>query len=128
MNTGLSFVCRGEDNFKDNSRHYMCCPIVLSFSLYIFFLLWFFTLFFPLVSGLISRGSSVLFVLFFFVLGFSFVCVFLGFFPLSCPFFFPCLCCVPPSFQSPFFPPPIEVAFYPVFIRPEADRRCNGRQ
>jgi hypothetical protein len=87
MNTGLSFVCRGEDNFKDNSRHYVCCPIVLSFSLYIFFALVFYfvlsSCFWVDFSGLLGAFRS-----FFFVLGFSFVCVLLGFFPLSCPFFF----------------------------------------
>jgi len=54
MNTGLSFVCRDEDNIKDNSCHYVCCPLVLS-SLYICFFALVFTLFFTLVAGLISR-------------------------------------------------------------------------
>jgi len=46
----------------------------------------------------------------------------LGFFPLSCSLF--------SGFSSPFQSKksPIEVAFYPAFIRPEADRRCNDRQ
>jgi len=65
MNTGLSFVCRDEDNFKDNSRHCVCCPLVLSFSLYIFFAL-VFTLFFALVSGLIFRVPAYVFSPFFF--------------------------------------------------------------
>jgi hypothetical protein len=78
MNTGLSFVCRDEDNFKDNSRHCVCCPLVLSFSLYIFFAL-VFTLFFALVSGLIFRVPAYVFSPFFFS-------VFPFFFPLRSVF------------------------------------------
>jgi hypothetical protein len=65
----------------------MCSVLLFSLSLCIFFLLWFFTLFFPLVSGLISRGSSVLFVLFFSFLAF-FLSVFCRVSSLCLAFFF----------------------------------------
>ncbi|KAJ6904598.1 hypothetical protein NC652_022578 [Populus alba x Populus x berolinensis] len=75
--SGLLFFCRDEDNFKDNSRP-VCCPLVLSFSLYIFF-----------IYALFLCCEFFVFGLFFFFFSGFFCLRFSGFFWVSSslPFF-----------------------------------------
>ncbi|KAJ7010798.1 hypothetical protein NC653_001304 [Populus alba x Populus x berolinensis] len=75
--SGLLFFCRDEDNFKDNSRP-VCCPLVLSFSLYIFF-----------IYALFLCCELSVFGLFFFFFSGFFACVFLVFFWVLSLFSFP---------------------------------------
>ena len=107
MNTGLSFVCRDEDNFKDNSRHCVCCPLVLSFSLYIFFCSGFLLCSFLWFLGWFL-GAPRCFSFFFFCSWLSFCLCFVGFLPSVLPW-------------SPFH----EVAFAP-FYRTSGSLGGNG--
>jgi len=93
MNTGISFVCRDEDNFKDNSRHCVWCPLVLSFSLYIFFCSCFLLCSFLWFLGWFL-GAPRCFSFFFF----SFLAFF---FSVFCWVSSLCLALVPPFARSP---------------------------
>jgi len=91
MNTGLSFVCRDENGFKDNSRHCVC--VLPSFSLALWVFISARLSVFPLFSGSFFVSSPVVFLFpVFFPLLFSLPVLFV--FPLlrfvRCPPIFVC--------------------------------------